>query len=192
MKKVIIIDDIKEVLDRENSFLDRSAIEVYPVPSNVEVLLVHREIRADLIITYLDMPDMTFIVAFSEGGGNSLYSKIRHSIRRQKGFTKDIFKEAGSIAEKGIVAVRDSDFKKIGEMMNETDKLSSILGMYDEKLKKMARACKRHSYGVKVSSTADGGCIVALTDEPDEVLNSLAEIGVIGQTLKISKEGIRV
>ena len=45
MKKVIIIDDIKEVLDRENSFLDRSVIEVYPVPSNAEVLLVHREIK---------------------------------------------------------------------------------------------------------------------------------------------------
>ncbi|KKL50551.1 hypothetical protein LCGC14_2304390, partial [marine sediment metagenome] len=59
MKKVIIIDDIKEVLDRENSFLDRSVIEVYPVPSNAEVLLVHREIKVDLIITYLDMPDLS-------------------------------------------------------------------------------------------------------------------------------------
>ena len=59
MKKVIIIDDIKDVLDRENSFLDRSVIEVYPVPSNAEVLLVHREIKVDLIITYLDMPDLS-------------------------------------------------------------------------------------------------------------------------------------
>lgn len=59
MKKVIVIDDIKNVLDKENSFLDRSGIELYPVPSNAEALLVHREIKADLIITYLDMPDMS-------------------------------------------------------------------------------------------------------------------------------------
>ena len=166
-------------------------------------IIASKTIREDLLwsvktdvginhIHRLDMPDMTFIVAFSDAGGDSLYSKVRHSIRRQKSFTKDLFKEAGTIAEKGITAVRDGNFQKIGEMMNETDKISSILGMYDEKLKKMAGACKRDSYGVKVSSTADGGCIVALTDEPDEVLNSLAEIGVIGHTLKISKEGIRV
>jgi DNA-binding response OmpR family regulator len=59
MKKVIIIDDIKHVLDEENSFLDRKSIEVYPIPSNTEALQVHREIRAHLIITYLDMPDMS-------------------------------------------------------------------------------------------------------------------------------------
>ncbi|MCK4911355.1 MAG: response regulator [Thermodesulfovibrionales bacterium] len=56
---MIVIDDIKNVLDKENSFLDRSGIELYPVPSNAEALLVHREIKADLIITYLDMPDMS-------------------------------------------------------------------------------------------------------------------------------------
>jgi DNA-binding response OmpR family regulator len=59
MKKVIIIDDIKDVLDRENSSFERNSIEVYPVPSNAEALLVHREVKADMIITYLDMPDMS-------------------------------------------------------------------------------------------------------------------------------------
>lgn len=54
-------------MERETSFLDRKSIEVYPVPSNAEVLLMHREINADLIITYLDMPDMS---------GEALYAAI--------------------------------------------------------------------------------------------------------------------
>ena len=58
MKKIIIIDDIKTVLAKSNSFLDRSAIDVFPVPTNLDALHKLVEVKADLIISYLDMPDM--------------------------------------------------------------------------------------------------------------------------------------
>ncbi|HEB02245.1 MAG TPA: response regulator [Nitrospirae bacterium] len=76
VKKVIIIDDIKEILERANSYLDRSGIEVFPVPSNAEVLQKQREVKADLIISYLDMPDMSGEELCSAVRKNHLYAGV--------------------------------------------------------------------------------------------------------------------
>lgn len=76
VKRVIIIDDIKEILERANSYLDRSGIEVFPVPSNAEVLQKQREVKADLIISYLDMPDMSGEELCSAVRKNPLYAGV--------------------------------------------------------------------------------------------------------------------
>lgn len=59
MKKIIIIDDIKDVLESESTFFDRTGVEVHPVATNSEIPKAHRDIKADLIIAYLDTPDMS-------------------------------------------------------------------------------------------------------------------------------------
>jgi CheY-like chemotaxis protein len=58
MKKVLIAQDIYSLLDREETFLDRSDIKVFVALTNDELLNVHRAEQADLIITQLDMPGM--------------------------------------------------------------------------------------------------------------------------------------
>jgi len=68
MKKVIIAKDIKALLEKKKTFLDRSALRLFAAPSNEKVLALHRALKADLIIAKLNMPEMS---------GETLCSVIR-------------------------------------------------------------------------------------------------------------------
>ena len=68
MKKVIIAKDIRAILEKKKTFLDRSAVRLFAAPSNEKVLALHRAINADLIIAKLNMPEMS---------GETLCSLIR-------------------------------------------------------------------------------------------------------------------
>ena len=54
MQKIIITQDIKALLDREDNFLNRADLRIFPVVSNEEALDVHRSEKADVIIADLD------------------------------------------------------------------------------------------------------------------------------------------
>ena len=68
MKKVIIAEDLKAILERDRSFFNRSGVRTSGAASNDEILDLHRTEKADLIITNLDMPGMS---------GENLCSLIR-------------------------------------------------------------------------------------------------------------------
>ena len=54
MKKIIITQDIKTLIDREGNFLNRADFRIFPVVSNEEALEIHRSEKADIIIADLD------------------------------------------------------------------------------------------------------------------------------------------
>jgi DNA-binding response OmpR family regulator len=58
MKKILIAQDINNILQQKNSFLERADMLVFTAATNDELLGIHRAERADLIITHLDMPGM--------------------------------------------------------------------------------------------------------------------------------------
>lgn len=58
MKKVIIAEDLKISLEKDHSFFNRSDIRTIPAATNGDILSLHRAEKANLIITYLDMPEM--------------------------------------------------------------------------------------------------------------------------------------
>ena len=59
MKKVIIAKDIRAIVEKKKTFLDRSEVRLFAAPSNEKVLALHRAIKADLIIAKLNMPEMS-------------------------------------------------------------------------------------------------------------------------------------
>jgi CheY-like chemotaxis protein len=58
MKEVIIADDIYALLSKEQSFLNRSDIRIATAHANGHALELHRDRKANLIITNLDAGDM--------------------------------------------------------------------------------------------------------------------------------------
>ena len=59
MKKVIIAEEIKALLKKEKSFLERSDIRIFKADTNSRALALHKTEKADLIIAMLDTPDMS-------------------------------------------------------------------------------------------------------------------------------------
>ncbi len=67
-KRVILPEDVHAALEKEQSFLNRSGIKTFTTVTNEEALALHKSEKADLIVSYLNMPGMK---------GDTLCSLIR-------------------------------------------------------------------------------------------------------------------
>jgi CheY-like chemotaxis protein len=65
MKHIVMAEDLKHLFEDKISFLDRSDIAVLPASTNDDVLKIHKKIKADLIMTQLEMPGIKSEVLFS-------------------------------------------------------------------------------------------------------------------------------
>jgi mevalonate kinase len=57
--------------------------------------------------------------------------------------------------------------------MTDDHKLLSILGVSCSELNKLVDASMRYSYGAKLTGAGGGGSMIALTDRPDKVCESI-------------------
>ncbi len=71
IKKIIIANGIKSVIEKGESFFNRENIRIFTAASNEEALSIHKNEQVDLIITHLDSPQMD---------GETLCSLIRDDI----------------------------------------------------------------------------------------------------------------
>jgi len=58
VKKVLLSDDLRQLLTEKSSYLDRSEIKVFSAGTNNEILKIHSKERVDLIVTQLELPGM--------------------------------------------------------------------------------------------------------------------------------------
>jgi len=56
MKKIIVSESVKRIIDRGDDFFLRSGFTILIAPTGEDVLVVHRLEKADLIVVDLDMP----------------------------------------------------------------------------------------------------------------------------------------
>jgi CheY-like chemotaxis protein len=59
MKKILIVDDVATFIEKEKTILSRADFQLFSATSGKEALALHRAKEMDLIITDLDMPDMS-------------------------------------------------------------------------------------------------------------------------------------
>ncbi|GAB4483710.1 MAG: hypothetical protein OHK006_05620 [Thermodesulfovibrionales bacterium] len=57
-KKLIVPDDLKSIIEREKSFLSRSAMTIFPAVFTDDILKIHAAEKADLIVVDHVMPGM--------------------------------------------------------------------------------------------------------------------------------------
>lgn len=64
MKKILIANDLKQHLMKGSSYLTKAGVGVYSAATNDDLLSLHREERANLIITHLGMPGIKCVDLF--------------------------------------------------------------------------------------------------------------------------------
>jgi DNA-binding response OmpR family regulator len=64
MKKILIANDLKKLLMKENGYLIDAGVGIFSAATNDELLSLHREERANLIITHPDMPGIKSVDLF--------------------------------------------------------------------------------------------------------------------------------
>lgn len=75
IRKILIADDLKSVIEKEQSFFNRENLRILTSSSNEEALSIHKREKVDLIITRLDAPRMD---------GETLCSLIRDDRKLQR------------------------------------------------------------------------------------------------------------
>lgn len=56
MKKILLVDDLKTILEKEKSILSRADFQIFTANNAKEALEIHKKEQVDLIVSDLDMP----------------------------------------------------------------------------------------------------------------------------------------
>ncbi len=68
MKKILIVDDLRPFVEEQKNILSRSDVHIFTATLGSEAFAIHKNVKVDLIIADLNMPEMA---------GDELCSKIR-------------------------------------------------------------------------------------------------------------------
>ncbi len=144
-------------------------------------------------VHHLDIPNLKLVVGFSgiKGHTPTMVEKVRR-FYTWNSFARDIIEEIGKITLAAVEPLQNEDYERIGELMNRNNKLLTILGVSHPMLRDMIEAAEKHSYGAKITGAGGGGCMIALTDEQDEVARAIENVGGIPYKVNISRDGYRI
>ncbi|MDD2410390.1 MAG: mevalonate kinase [Candidatus Methanomethylophilaceae archaeon] len=136
-------------------------------------------------------PEMTFVVGYT--GIKALTGPLVEKVRRYKdrnSFAKDIVEEIGSVTLEGADALRRNDRVKLGRLMTADHKLLSILGVSSPELNRLVDAAAEYSYGSKLTGAGGGGSMIALTDRPEKVCETIRLHGGNPMIVKTGVPGV--
>ncbi len=144
-------------------------------------------------ISDIDVPQMTFVIGYTgiRAPTGPLVEKVR-KYRETNRFAADIVDEIGNITLEGMNAIKRNDRVRLGELMTYDHKLLSILGVSCNELNKLVDATLPYSYGAKLTGSGGGGCMVALTDQPEKVSETISLRGGMPMIVSTRVEGVKV
>ncbi|MDR0778073.1 MAG: mevalonate kinase [Methanomassiliicoccaceae archaeon] len=141
----------------------------------------------------LRVPNMTLVVGYT--GLHAATGPLVEKVRRYKSkfkFADDIIDEIGETTVDGMKALKERDLVRLGDLMTNDHKLLSILGVSCKELNKLVNASLKHSYGAKLTGAGGGGSMIALTDEPEKVCESIALHGGTPFVVRTEEPGVRI
>ena len=143
-------------------------------------------------VSDIDVPDMTFVIGNTgiRAPTGPQVDKVRRFIKHSR-FGSDIIDEIGSVTMEGHGCIRRNDVEQLGRLMSADHKLLSILGVSCKELNTLVNAAMPYSYGAKLTGSGGGGCMVALTDQPEKVCEAIEARGGTPYIVQTGVEGAR-
>jgi len=88
--------------------------------------------------------------------------------------------------------LKKNKIKELGEKVNQNQKYLEIIGISNDKIRKMIEIGNESSYGTKITGAGGGGCIFALTDNVnlDKTINQFKEKNYECFSVKIDFQGL--
>lgn len=135
---------------------------------------------------------MSFVVAHSgeKGKTGELVSKVQMYHERTD-VAPQIIEDIGETTMKGRQALHEGDNEGLGELMNEAHDLLGMLGVSTSRLDELCRIANEHAYGAKLTGAGGGGCIIALTDQPETCRDALQNERADAWIVRSARKGAR-
>lgn len=144
-------------------------------------------------VSKTEIPEMTFVIGYTgiKAPTKPLVDKVR-KYKEHNRFASDIIDEIETVTMQGIDDMRKNDVESLGRIMTANHKLLSILGVSCNELNKLVNATERHSYGAKLTGSGGGGCMIALTDEPEQVCEDIRLHGGVPYVVRTGVGGVTI
>ncbi len=104
-----------------------------------------------------------------------------------------IINTIGSLSGYGEVLIKDRDYAALGGLMDINHGLLDALGVGSRELSNLIWAARgAGAWGAKTTGAGGGGCMVAITDHPDEVADAISSAGGEAIITSPTHEGVKV
>jgi mevalonate kinase len=142
---------------------------------------------------HCSVPTLRFVVGYTgiHAATGPLVAKVKKQVESSPE-AKGQVDRIGEIVLEGVEALRRTDKKKLGGLMNENHALLNALGVGHPALESLVEASKEFSYGAKLTGAGGGGSMIALTDEPKKLAGAIRAAGGEPITVEVGCEGVRV
>lgn len=158
-------------------------------------LVVNQNIRSwDINHLQPQFPDDLFFVIGATGIRSSTKEQVEHVARliSNSGEYASCIEDIGAITMAGLDAMQKGDFVEVGRLMNQNQILLEKLQVSSTELRRLIRAALPTSLGTKLSGAGGGGCMVALTQQPEQTALAIEAAGGTSFITSVSNEGVRL
>lgn len=125
--------------------------------------------QINLVIGISDQPSLTV----------DMVAGVRERWRKNHDLYESLFDNFRQVAESGIDAIADGDYRSLGHMMTINHGLLSAIQVSSPELDKMVQVARNHgALGAKLTGAGGGGSIIALAEGNSEaIVNGLTRNG---------------
>ncbi len=148
-------------------------------------------------IEKIDSPELPLVVGYTgiKADTPMLISEVNKLLNKDKKRVFGIFDSIEKIVNEARQLFTERDYVKLGELMNENQKLLDALNVSSPELDKLIESSKlAGAYGAKLSGAGGGDCMVALVppDKKVKVEGAIEEAGGTVINVKSRAQGARI
>ena len=140
------------------------------------------------------VPEGVALVVGNTGTHGSTSAMVNHvaELIRKNSSRKVELETIGAIARRGIQAFQEGDMEAVGQAMTENHIVLRSLGVSSPELERLIRAAAPSSLGVKMTGAGGGGCMIALTTNPEETMGAIEMEGGRAFISTFNEPGLRI
>ncbi len=149
------------------------------------------------VVKEIKAKNIPLVIAYSgeKADTPTLIRVVNSKLEKNPEKIDTVFKRIAAVAEDFVESAEHSDWKKIGDLFNESQECARELGVSNNRLEQLiSTAIDAGAYGATSSGAAGGDCILAVASE-DKLENVREELEKIdGKVIDvaINAEGVRI
>jgi mevalonate kinase len=139
----------------------------------------------------LEFPPMQFVIGYTGKKGNTgdLVEKVRRLVEKDAGARGRIF-QIGALVDEARDALKASDLPRVGRLMDRNQEHLAALGVSSPELDRLIAAVRPHALGAKLTGAGGGGCMIALTERPEDCARAIDAAGGRAYRALIDPRGV--
>tara|TARA_B100000686_G_scaffold235201_1_gene243040 strand:+ start:1707 stop:2678 length:972 start_codon:yes stop_codon:yes gene_type:complete len=152
--------------------------------------------KRDWAVNVVDMPDgirdAWLVIGYSGVGSPTgrMVAKVAKLISDKPEMEQEMM-EISNITTAGLTALSAGNLEALGMAMNACHAKLQNLQVSSPKLDRMVEAARPHSLGAKLTGAGGGGCMVALTHDPNRVEQAIEVAGGSPLSTRLGADGVR-